>query len=164
MIDVERQHFRKELMRFLYITQSAITQSHYIATVNAIALVEIIVPNGQIGQRNSKVVYATMVEEVFLTMLDELIETASSFVLLTQFTPSQSLEVNLIGLLVVVEEGLLRLIATNGSNCKATFGLLDITQPFMGKALIIPHIVLLGILQLTFSQIVRILLCLGQQG
>ena len=74
MIDVERQHFRKELMRFLYITQSAITQSHYIATVNAIALVEIIVPNGQIGQRNSKVVYATMVEEVFLAMLDELIE------------------------------------------------------------------------------------------
>ena len=49
-------------------------------------------------------------------MFDELIEAAASLVLLAQFAPSQALEVYLIGLLVVVEEGLLRFIATNGGN------------------------------------------------
>jgi hypothetical protein len=50
VIDVEAQYLREEVVSFLGVAQSAITQSHYIATVNAIALVEVVVPDSQVGE------------------------------------------------------------------------------------------------------------------
>ena len=45
-----------------------------------------------------------MVEEMLFPMIDKLIETASSFLLVSQLTPSKSLIIYLVRLLVVIEE------------------------------------------------------------
>ena len=45
-----------------------------------------------------------MVEEMLFPMIDKFIETASSFLFVTQLTPCKSLILDLVMLLVVIEE------------------------------------------------------------
>ena len=69
-----------------------------------------------------------MVEQVFLTMLDELIETSACLTFLAQCAPSQSLIENLVRLCVVVEERLLRFGRALGGLVQPKRGIFFVSQ------------------------------------
>ena len=135
-------------MCLVHLAQTAIAQSHHIVAMDAVAFVQVIVPDSQVGQRNGKVVDAAVIEKMLLAMLDKFVEAASCFRLIAQLAPGKTLEENLVGLLVVIEECLLGLVGAYRGNGEATIGFIDVTQPLVGQTFVIPYIVLFGIFSL----------------
>ena len=132
--------------------------------MDGVALVQIVLPDGQVGQRYGKVVYAAVVEQVFLTMLDELVEASACFVFLAQCAPSQSLIENLVRLRVVVEKRLLRFGRALGGLVQPKFGVFFISQSAVSQSFVIPDVVLFGIDEFALAQVVRVLVCGLQQS
>ena len=122
-------------MRLVHLAQTTIAQSHHIVAMDAVAFVQVIVPDSQVGQRNGKVVDAAVIEKVLLAMLDKFVEAASCFRLIAQLAPGKTLEENLVGLLVVIEECLLGLVGAYRGNGEATIASSMLPSPLLARPL-----------------------------
>ena len=82
---------------FFPMLQPGMPQCHHIIAMGPVAHVQVVVPDGQVGQRYREVIDAAVVIEVGLAMLNQLPETLFRPLLITQLAPRQPLKKELVG-------------------------------------------------------------------
>jgi hypothetical protein len=92
--------------------------------MNLIADIQIIIPDSQVGKRDGKIINLAGVEQMFFTVCNQTIEAAERLIFFSQRSPGKTLVKDFIGLLIIVEESLLRLGRATGGAFKTGTGLL----------------------------------------
>ena len=82
MIIVEGFDLSKILKGFLLVAHAVIAKGKHILAVDDVLLVEGVLPDEQVGQRDGEVVHSLMFEDMLLSVIDELVEEATRLVLL----------------------------------------------------------------------------------
>ena len=156
MIDIHLLDLRKVALGMGLIAQSCIAEGKHEETVDAVLLVEVAIPNLQVGQRDGKVVHHLRLEEMLLAVADELVETAMSLGSATELEQGQSLIENLLGLGIVVVHGCSGLGGSVGGQLPMLAGLHIVAQQLIGTAQEVVEIVVLCSLQLALAKMVGI--------
>src|SRR5258706_15581624 len=103
MIDIQFQEIREKGPGLLELLQAKVTKAHHIETVYLVSPVQVVLEYQEIRQRNGEIVYGHIVIQVLLSVIDQLVETASGFLCIPQLEPCQSLIEDHIWWLIVVK-------------------------------------------------------------
>jgi hypothetical protein len=63
------------------VAQTVVTEGKEVEAVDAVALVEAVVPDEQVGERDGEIVHRDVVEEMLLAVADEAVEKGARLVL-----------------------------------------------------------------------------------
>ena len=105
MIVVHFLYLTQVELGFCFVAHAVIAQGEHVQAVDAVKLVEVALPNQQVGQRYGKVVHHHMVEDVLLAVVNELMEQRAGLIFLTEFAVAQGGIEDLVGLRIVVVHG-----------------------------------------------------------
>ena len=83
MVVVKGFHLFQIFECLVLVAQTIVAEGKHILAVDKVLRVERVLPYQQVGQRHSEVVHDWMLEDVLFAVVDELMEQATCFVLLT---------------------------------------------------------------------------------
>ena len=83
MVVVEGFNLSKIFQGFLLVAHAIIAEGEHVLAVDGVLLVEGVLPDEQVGQRDSEVVHNLFFKDVLLAVVDELVEEAAGLILLT---------------------------------------------------------------------------------
>src|SRR5690606_35159820 len=127
VVYIELQYFFEIFFSLFDISQSQFSQSYYIIAMYSVTYIQIVFPNGYIRQGHRKIIDTAGVEEMFFTMGDQFVKSTLGFIFEPQCLIRQSLRVNLMWLLIIVEKSLLRFVRAYGCQMKKIYRLFLIT-------------------------------------
>src|SRR5205807_2034956 len=91
MIDIQFQGTREICPGLLKLLKTQMTESHHVETVHFVSPVQIILEYQKVRQRNGEIGDFHFVEQVLLSIIDQLIEAASGLLYVPQLEPGQPL-------------------------------------------------------------------------
>ena len=153
MIDIQFQGTREVYPGLLELLQTKMTKAHHIETVHLVSLVQIIFEYQEIRERNGEIVNFHVVEQVLLSIIDQLIEAASGFLCAPELEPCQSLIEDHIRWLVIVKQGAGRFFKPLRCSPEICAGLFSQAQAFIRTSQIVMDVVFLSTSQFTFAEI-----------
>ena len=139
------------------VAQSLESKCKHVLAMNLVREVQVALPYLKIWQRYCKIIHHYILEEMVLTIVHELVESAVSLVLPAQLNESQSLIEDLVWLGIVVVHGCSWLLRPLGSPLPAHLSLFHLARSFVSATQEVIEVVLLGTIKFAFTQMMRIL-------